>query len=171
MKTATYTLTAITVSAAAYALYFDYQRRHSPNFRKKLRQNERKYRKTIELSKQKELEEAKETLKESIIQSLKDDPVTVTSAAQFESLMSQELMKIDAYMRQGDKKYNDMVISIYRLLVLHPVPAQILEALKQNIPEEVMQLVLEFVKILPIPGFSATAAESNVQSGATSSLD
>jgi hypothetical protein len=98
------------------------------------------------------LQQSKDELKGLIVQSLQEEPTSVNSAEEFEMQMSKELMKIDSYLHQGqfrrvlnlvgvltdltgEKKYNDMVVSIYRLLVIHPMPKQIIEALKDNIPK------------------------------------
>ncbi|KAK9494009.1 hypothetical protein V1508DRAFT_403364 [Lipomyces doorenjongii] len=135
MRAVSIVLTAVAAGAAAYVISFDYRRRNSPEFRKQLRRNERKHRKNIELGKEKELQQSKDELKGLIVQSLQEEPTSINSAEEFEMQMSKELMKIDSYLHQGEKKYNDMVVSIYRLLVIHPMPKQIIEALKDNIPK------------------------------------
>ncbi|KAK9237084.1 hypothetical protein V1525DRAFT_404921 [Lipomyces kononenkoae] len=169
MRAVSILLTAVAAGAAAYVISFDYRRRNSPEFRKQLRRNERKYRKTIELGKQKELQESKDQLKGLIVQSLRDEPTSVNSAEEFEMQMSKELMKIDSYLHQGEKKYNDMVVSIYRLLVIHPMPKQIIEALKDNIPKDVLALLNDAVESLPIPGYNsapsaaASAADATIE--------
>ncbi|KAK9368052.1 hypothetical protein V1509DRAFT_624116 [Lipomyces kononenkoae] len=169
MRAVSILLTAVAAGAAAYVISFDYRRRNSPEFRKQLRRNERKYRKTIELGKQKELQKSKDQLKGLIVQSLQDEPTSINSAEEFEMQMSKELMKIDSYLHQGETKYNDMVVSIYRLLVIHPMPKQIIEALKDSIPKDVLALLNEAVESLPIPGYNsstpsaATAAPPTVE--------
>ncbi|KAK9317087.1 hypothetical protein V1522DRAFT_399361 [Lipomyces starkeyi] len=157
MRAVSIVLTAVAAGAAAYLISFDYRRRNSPEFRKQLRRNERKHRKNIELGKEKELQQSKDELKGLIVQSLQEEPTSVNSAEEFEMQMSKELMKIDSYLHQGEKKYNDMVVSIYRLLVIHPMPKQIIEALKDNIPKDVLTLLDDAVETLPIPGYNATA--------------
>ncbi|KAK9329791.1 hypothetical protein V1520DRAFT_342446 [Lipomyces starkeyi] len=157
MRAVSIVLTAVAAGAAAYVISFDYRRRNSPEFRKQLRRNERKHRKNIELGKEKELQQSKDDLKGLIVQSLQEEPTSVNSAEEFEMQMSKELMKIDSYLHQGEKKYNDMVVSIYRLLVIHPMPKQIIEALKDNIPKDVLTLLDDAVETLPIPGYNATA--------------
>ncbi|KAK9247810.1 hypothetical protein V1506DRAFT_530730 [Lipomyces tetrasporus] len=156
MRAVSIALTIVAAGAAAYVISFDYRRRNSTEFRKQLRRNERKHQKNIELSKQKELQQSKNELKGLIVQSLQEEPTSVSSAEEFEMQMSKELMKIDSFLHQGEKKYNDMVVSIYRLLVIHPMPKQIIEALKDNIPKEVLTLLNEAVETLPIPGYNAT---------------
>ncbi|KAK9352035.1 hypothetical protein V1523DRAFT_415178 [Lipomyces doorenjongii] len=160
MRAVSIVLTAVAAGAAAYVISFDYRRRNSPEFRKQLRRNERKHRKNIELGKEKELQQSKDELKGLIVQSLQEEPTSINSAEEFEMQMSKELMKIDSYLHQGENKYNDMVVSIYRLLVIHPMPKQIIEALKDNIPKEVLTLLDDAVETLPIPGYNATATQA-----------
>ncbi|KAK7207559.1 hypothetical protein BZA70DRAFT_271623 [Myxozyma melibiosi] len=158
MRTSVAIASAAALGAVSYAIYFDYQRRNSPEFRRRLRKSEKKYQQSIEKSKKKAFEESKGALKLAIITSLTEDPIRVSSAQEFEGFMMKELTEIDAYIREGGKRINEMVVCMYRLLVVHPMPQQIMEALKETVPAEAMLSLAEVMKDLPLDQIKPTGS-------------
>ncbi|KAK9466487.1 hypothetical protein V1512DRAFT_263713 [Lipomyces arxii] len=158
VKTSTLVLSALVLSTGAYLGYFDYKRRHDPAFRQKLRKNERKYQKSLEEKKAQKNQESKGVLKAMLIRSLTEDPISLNSPEEYEAGMSKELVKIDSMMHQGAEAYNEIAISLYRLLHIHPSPQTILDALKNSMPVEVMALLHEVIAMFPIRGFSSPDA-------------
>ncbi|KAK9479436.1 hypothetical protein V1514DRAFT_328617 [Lipomyces japonicus] len=148
-KATSIVLGTVAVSALSYVLYFDYQRRHSPEFRRNLRKSQRKYQKELDSAKENERQKSVELILAAVDKDLKENPLpTISSGEEFEAIFSQELMKVDTYLRLGEQAYPELVVSIFRLLGLHPQPAQIYAAIKSTVPEVISGLNFDVLLFL-----------------------
>ncbi|KAK9462415.1 uncharacterized protein V1516DRAFT_620387 [Lipomyces oligophaga] len=131
MRSSVVVLGSVAAGAVSYALYFDYKRRHSPEFRRKLRKAEKQY----QISLENQSAAQKEDLKRSIIRSLAEQPISINSMQDAEAAIMSEIKQIEEYARYKIGTVNDAVISMYRLLLIHPSPPQIMAALKESYNE------------------------------------
>ncbi|KAK9449279.1 uncharacterized protein V1518DRAFT_415569 [Limtongia smithiae] len=153
MKPTSILLGSVAVGALSYVLIFDYRRRNSPAFRKQLRKTERKHRKAKEVGEQKQAEEERGEIKLSIVRSMTTDPMSVSTPQEFEAVFMKELSQVEAYIQQGDKAIKDLVVSMYRVLAMHPMPDQIIAVLADSVPKRAMALLNAAIEEMPFAAF------------------
>lgn len=143
-------LTITTIAATAlvgYAVYFDYNRRNSPAFRKSLKKKaakqEKQAAKAQEQSKKSKLDEIKKALADD----LEANPIP-TDLAEKESFFMQQVALGEQLGQLPDKKV-DAAICFYKALAVYPNPTDILGIYQRSIPEEVYELVVMLIAVQP----------------------
>ena len=127
------TITAIAAAAiAGYAVYFDYQRRNSADFRKSLKKRE---------VKQKKLKAVKKALLEDLAQYPIPTDLTEREAFFMEQVaVGEQKAKVDAI---------EAAICFYKALAVYPNPTDILGIYQKTVPEEVYELVVMMIAVYP----------------------
>ena len=127
------TITAIAAAAiAGYAVYFDYQRRNSADFRKSLKKRE---------VKQKKLKAKKKALLEDLAQNPIPTDLTEREAFFMEQVaVGEQKAKVDAI---------EAAICFYKALAVYPNPTDILGIYQKTVPEEVYELVVMMIAVYP----------------------
>ncbi|ODV93114.1 hypothetical protein PACTADRAFT_52131 [Pachysolen tannophilus NRRL Y-2460] len=131
----------------AYGFYFDYQRRNSPEFRKKLKKNFKKYKN--ELSK-KEHEEKKEkyvSIKDKLEESLSVDPLP-TDIKEKEQYFLKQVSAGEQLAAIPGMEY-DAAIGFYKGLAVYPSPTELLNIYQKTVPEKIYDLVVMLIAIQP----------------------
>ncbi|KAI5960300.1 TOM20 [Candida pseudojiufengensis] len=145
-------ITAVAATAiTGYAIYFDYQRRNSPNFRKSLKKNQLKQKKLKEKqeneSKQSKLENVKTALMEDLVKN--PIPTDLNEREQF-------FMEQVAIGEQKSKSNSlDAAICFYKALAVYPNPTDILGVYQKTVPEDVYELIVMMVAIAPTQNISS----------------
>lgn len=140
------TITAIATAAiAGYAVYFDYQRRNSADFRKSLKKREVKQKKLKAKkeaeSKQNKLEAVKKALLEDLAQNPIPTDLTEREAFFMEQVaVGEQKAKVDAI---------EAAICFYKALAVYPNPTDILGIYQKTVPEEVYELVVMMIAVYP----------------------
>lgn len=142
------TLTAIAATAiVGYAVYFDYNRRNSPEFRKSLKKKSIKQKKIAA----KEEAETKKSKVEAIKKALNDDleanPVP-TALDKKEEFFMQQVALGEQLAVQPDKKI-DAALCFYKALVVYPNPTDILGIYQRSVPEDVYEMVIIMIAVKP----------------------
>lgn len=142
------TFTAIAATAfVGYAIYFDYNRRTSSDFRKQLKKKSVKQEKITV----KEEEEEKKSRVENIKKILKDDleknPIPTDLSKKEDYFMTQVAIG-EKLAVQSDKK-NDAALCFYKALVVYPNPTDILGIYQRSVPEEIYEIIMMMIAIQP----------------------
>lgn len=138
---------ATAVSAAGYVLYFDYQRRNSPEFRKALKRKLRKQRKAEELqqeqAKQGKLQEVREFLKAELAR----NPIP-TDPSQVEQVFSTNVELGERLSMQPGGEM-EAAAKFYKALAVYPKPTDLLGIYQRTIPENIYEMIVLMIAVMP----------------------
>lgn len=153
------TITAVTVSAfAAYAVYFDYNRRNSPEFRKSLKKKSLHHKKVSEKKQEEDKKSKLESVKTALIEDLKTNPIP-TELSEKENFFMQQVALGEQLATLPDKKI-DAALCFYKALAVYPNPTDILGIYQRSVPEDVYEIVVMMIAVQP------PAAVTNILGGA-----
>ncbi|KAK6457836.1 mitochondrial outer membrane translocase complex, subunit Tom20 domain-containing protein [Scheffersomyces xylosifermentans] len=142
-----FTAVAATATVVGYAVWFDYQRRHSSEFRKALKKRAVKQQKLSEKLDAENKKNKVETLKKALIEDLAVNPIP-TDLAEKESFFMQQVALGEQLAASPDTKI-DAAICFYKALAVYPNPTDILGIYQRSVPEDVYELVVMMVAFKP----------------------
>lgn len=156
--------TAVVATAlAGYAIYFDYQRRNSKEFRKSLKKKavkQQKHKEKVE----KETKELKlETVKKALLEDLRANPIP-TDLNEREAFFMEQVAT-------GEQKAKDnsidAAICFYKALAVYPNPTDILGVYQKTVPEDVYELVVMMIAVYPPASVSSILNKGSPAPGQT----
>ncbi|EDK43424.1 mitochondrial import receptor subunit tom20 [Lodderomyces elongisporus] len=139
-------ITGVAATAiAGYAIYFDYQRRNSKQFRKSLKKKAVKQKK-IQEQHEKETKQSKlDAVKTALLADLKENPIP-TDLTEREAFFMEQVAT-------GEQKAKDdsiaAAICFYKALAVYPNPTDILGVYQKTVPEDVYELVVMMIAVYP----------------------
>lgn len=146
-STSAITTGAVLLGAASYLFYFDYQRRHSPEFRRSLRQKSKKYSQEKEASVKAFQRQQRAEIENRIDKANKESPIPA-DVKEREAFFMAEIQQADQFVNSG--QYVDAALSFYRALVAYPEPMSLLGMYEKSIQQkEVMELVRTMIVLRP----------------------
>lgn len=138
---------ATAISAAGYALYFDYQRRNSPEFRKALKRKLRKQRREEQLAnenaKQGKLQDIREFLKAELAR----NPIP-TDPSQVEQVFSTNVELGERLSAQPGGEM-EAAAKFYKALAVYPKPTDLLGIYQRTIPENIYEMIVLMIAVMP----------------------
>lgn len=138
-----------TVGTLSYLIYFDYQRRHSPEFRRQLRERSTVYEKEQERAAAEIKNQQRSRLESLIEASLTNDPLPTGLQAR-EQFFIQEVARADELLATGPDGYMEASLAFYRALYVYPRPAELLGVYETTVkPPAVLELVRAMVVVRP----------------------
>ncbi|KAF8475759.1 mitochondrial import receptor subunit tom-20 [Kalaharituber pfeilii] len=145
--------TVVGIGCGTYALYFDYKRRHDPEFRKALRRDKRRH---ARAQKQKEAAASahqREIIAKALQQVQKEgfpaDP------EEKEVFFMQEVAEGEMLCQQGSDRALDAAIAFYRALKVYPQPGELISIYDKTVPKPVLDILAEMIAAdgsIPIGG-------------------
>lgn len=147
-------ITALAATAAiGYAVYFDYQRRNSVDFRKTLKKKAVKHQKQSQKA-QKETKKSKfEAAKKAVEDDLAVNPLP-TALADKEPYFVSQLSMGEQLAALPDKQI-EAALCFYKALAVYPNPTDILGVLQKVTPEEIYETVVMMIAARPPPPVSS----------------
>lgn len=132
-----------------YAIYFDYKRRSSPEFRKALKKRSIQQKKQ---SKKAETESNKlelEVVKQALLEDLSKNPIPTDLEQKEQFFMEQVALgeQISAKAKPGSKI--DAAICFYKALAVYPNPTDILGIYQRSVPEDVYKVIVMMIAVQP----------------------
>lgn len=124
---------AFAIGLVSYGIYFDYQRRNNPEFRKNLAKQRKEAAKIRQNS-------AKAAV--SPFDSMPDEEIPTTSEGREKYFMN-NLQLGEQLIMQGPSNFDAAATCFYRALQVYPEPQKLLEVLAQSLPEPVIQLIIQ----------------------------
>lgn len=144
----TLTFSAIAGSAfVAYAVYFDYKRRSSPEFRKSLKKKSVKQQKLAAKEHEEDKKSKLDTIKKALTADLEANPVP-TELSEKESFFMQQVALGEQLATLPDKKI-EAALCFYKALAVYPNPTDILGIYQRSVPEEVYEIVVMMIAVKP----------------------
>lgn len=153
--------TLVSVAAAgivAYAVYFDYSRRSSPDFRRKLKKRAAKQ----EHQKAKAQEETRKARMNAVKKVLADDlaanplPTDITKKEEFFMLQ----VATGEQLANNPETKTEAALAFYKALAVYPNPTDIMGIYQKTVPEDVYELLVMMI------AFQPPATISNIIGGA-----
>ncbi|KAK6464813.1 hypothetical protein DFJ63DRAFT_93823 [Scheffersomyces coipomensis] len=148
MSSRAFTITAVIATAVVgYAVYFDYQRRNSAEFRKSLRKKanaqKKKSEQLAEQGKQLKVDAVKKALEED----LASNPLPTEIEEKESFFMQQVALGEQLAIKEATKI--EAALCFYKALAVYPNPTDILGIYQRSVPEDVYELVVMMISINP----------------------
>ena len=141
-------ISSLTVTAVlCYIVYFDYNRRHSADFRKKLKKTNKNHYKQQLKSKQNAKKVKLELIKLRLLKSLEDEPIP-TDLANKEQLFIDHVGKGEQLAAVPGKEI-DSALHFYRALAVYPNPTDLLSIYQRTVPENIYEVIVSMIAIQP----------------------
>ncbi|RCK60614.1 Mitochondrial import receptor subunit TOM20 [Candida viswanathii] len=140
------TITAVAAAAlAGYAVYFDYQCRHSTDFRKSLKKRDVKQKKLKAKQEAESKQNKLESVKKALLEDLEANPIP-TDLSEREAFFMEQVAV-------GEQKAKtdavEAAICFYKALAVYPNPTDILGIYQKTVPEDVYELVVMMIAVYP----------------------
>lgn len=146
------------VGLLGYAVYFDYQRRNNPEFRKSLKKQEKKLQHAAEARSKVEKEKTSQALRAAAAE-LKAEPVP-TSPEQQEAYFQEQVAEAEKFATMGPDAYIESAKHFFRALRVYPQPVELLMIYQKVAPPPIFALLIELTTL---------ADDNTARSGAGSS--
>ncbi|CUM67991.1 uncharacterized protein PRCAT00005705001 [Priceomyces carsonii] len=141
-------ITAVAATAViGYAVYFDYTRRHSSDFRKTLKKKAVKQQKVAEKEQEESKKSKVETIKKALSADLEANPIP-SDLAEKENFFMQQVALGEQLATTPDKKV-DAALCFYKALSVYPNPTDILGIYQRSVPEDVYEMVVMMIAVQP----------------------
>ncbi|CCH60054.1 hypothetical protein TBLA_0C02440 [Henningerozyma blattae CBS 6284] len=142
-----YTSAIVALSATGYALYFDHKRRSSPEFRRQIKLQNKKYKELLEEEQENAKQEKLENVGRILTSELVKDPLPTDPA--------QREMAFAANVELGEKlaiqpgKELEAACKFYKALTVYPNPADLLGIYQKTVSDEIYEYIVMMIAILP----------------------
>lgn len=138
----TASVAALATGFVAYAVYFDYQRRADPNFRRNLRKNERKQHRAekdaAEMQTVRQRQEIKQAVAEAKEEGFPQD-VEAKEAYFLQQVSEGETLSADP------AHALDAALAFYKGLKVYPTPADLINIYDKTVPKPVLDILAEMI--------------------------
>lgn len=168
MSSKLYSIGALAAAAVVgYCVYFDYSRRNSPEFRRKLKKSVKKYKKQ-QVAKEESDKKAKFlSIKNKLTEALESDPLPTDLEAK-QTYFLQNVGLGEQFSASPDTQ-EESAICFYKAVAVHPQPAQLLSVLQTTLPERIYELFVFLIAVQPptsltsILGEDLNGVDANIQ--------
>merc|ERR1712093_252110 len=146
----------VAASGLAYAVYFDYMRRNNVEFRRNLLKEQKKVAKQAQVEASKGKEATADALKNAVRQ-MKSEPVP-TNVEEREAYFLERVAIGEALAAKGPAFYVPAAISFFKGLQVYPQPQELLMIYSKTQPAEVVQLLMDALRISISEGEGSSSA-------------
>lgn len=143
-------LTFASVAAAgflAYAVYFDYNRRNSPGFRKQLNKKNAKQQKQAAQAQEETRKNKMLEVKKALADDLAKNPIPTDLAKKEEFFMEQ--VATGEQLANNPETRIDAALRFYKALAVYPNPTDIMGIYQKTVPEDVYELLVMMIAFQP----------------------
>ncbi|KDE05320.1 hypothetical protein MVLG_04351 [Microbotryum lychnidis-dioicae p1A1 Lamole] len=157
----------VATATVSYAIYFDYKRRHDPDFRKKLLRDQRKAAKST----QKEAETGKAVVEAALRRALvliNAQPVPTTPETKEQYFMEQ-VSQGEALAARSPEFFIASAIAFYKALKVYPAPQELIMIYQKTQPPPVFDLVMELIT-LEMSGLASSSTSRDPRDGSSDPL-
>lgn len=144
------TLTVASVfafGAIAYAVYFDYSRRNSPEFRKKLKKRAHKEKKQAAKAQEESKKSKMTTVKKALIEELAQNPLPTDLSKKEEFFL--ENVALGEQLANDPNSKIEAALKFYKALAVYPNPTDIMGIYHKTLPEDVYELLVMMIALQP----------------------
>ncbi|ORX38243.1 mitochondrial outer membrane translocase complex, subunit Tom20 domain-containing protein [Kockovaella imperatae] len=136
---------AILTGLVGYAVYFDYQRRHNPEFRKSIKKQHKKVRAAAEARNKAEKDRNSKLLREALKEIQAESPPSAPE--QQEMYFQEHVGQGEQLAAMGPDSYVEAAAHFYRALRVYPQPVELLMIYQKVAPPPVFALLLELTSL------------------------
>ncbi|WVN86285.1 uncharacterized protein L203_101448 [Cryptococcus depauperatus CBS 7841] len=158
--------TAGTIAAVAatgflgYAIYFDYMRRNSPEFRKSLRKQQKKLAAVAEANAKARKDTDTKALREGYLSIQTEKPPTTPE--QQEAYFAEEANQGEQLITKGEEFYVEAALHFFRALRVYHSPGELLAVYQRVVPPAVLEMIIQLVAMSTSRGAPGAALSSNI---------
>ncbi|RPB18567.1 mitochondrial import receptor subunit tom-20 [Terfezia boudieri ATCC MYA-4762] len=139
---ATTAVTVITLGAA-YAIYFDYRRRHDPEFRKALKRDRKRHARSERAQQAAASAQQREIVAKAVRQvQLEGFPVDVEEK---EVYFMQEVAQGEVLCQEGPDRALEAALAFYKALKVYPQPGELISIYDKTVPKHVLDILAEMI--------------------------
>ncbi|EJT48680.1 hypothetical protein A1Q2_08292 [Trichosporon asahii var. asahii CBS 8904] len=168
-KIALLTVGALTAGALGYAVYFDYMRRNSAEFRKGLKKQQKKVKQQQEAAAKHQAEADQRELTMALVELELEMPPS--SPEQMEVYFQEHVATAEALAAKGPENYVKAATHFYRALRVYPQPVELLMIYQKVCPERVFQLVLKLTQLTAAAAGASAGAAPAAQPASVADID
>ncbi|OXG14641.1 hypothetical protein C366_04684 [Cryptococcus neoformans Tu401-1] len=140
------TVAAVAVSGfLGYAVYFDYMRRHSPEFRKSLRKQHKKLSAVAEANAKAEKEKNAKALRDGFLR-IQTEAVPMTPDQQ-EGYFAEAANQGEQLIAQGEEHYVEAALHFFRALRVYGNPGELLAVYQRVVPPPVLDMIIQLIAL------------------------
>jgi len=146
MKTSTVVITgaaSLLAIGCAYAVYFDYKRRHDVEFRKALKKEKKRAAKA-----EKEQAQAGMAAQKARIRELVDEAKAEgfpSDVEERETFFMNEVARGEGLCQEGQEKVVDAALCFYKALKVYPQPKDLISIYDKTVPKPVLDILAEMI--------------------------
>lgn len=131
----------------AYAVYFDYNRRNSPEFRKQLRKRQVKEQKQAAKAQEETRKSRMLAVKKALAEDLAQNHIP-TELVKKEEFFMEQVATGEQLANNPDTKI-EAALRFYKALAVYPNPTDIMGIYQKTVPEDVYELLVMMIAIQP----------------------
>ncbi|KAK3938785.1 MAS20 protein import receptor [Diplogelasinospora grovesii] len=128
--------------ALAYAVYFDYSRRHSPEYRRVLRRNERRQARAEKDQAEANAIAQRQSIKHAVDEA-KDEGFP-TGNDEKEAYFVEQVQNGEIF-SQDPSKIIEAALAFYRALKVYPTPGDLISIYDKTVPKPVLDVLAEMI--------------------------
>ncbi|KAK4236249.1 mitochondrial outer membrane translocase complex, subunit Tom20 domain-containing protein [Achaetomium macrosporum] len=139
---ATATIVAVAAGVLAYAAYFDYRRRHSPEFRRQLRRSARRQARAEKDQAEANAQAQRQAIKQAVDEAKQEGfPVSVEEKEAYflEQVQAGEIMGADP------SKALDAALAFYKALKVYPTPGDLINIYDKTVSKPILDILAEMI--------------------------
>ncbi|KXX83317.1 Mitochondrial import receptor subunit tom20 [Madurella mycetomatis] len=139
---ATAAVAAVATGVLAYAVYFDYRRRHDPEFRRQLRRSNRRAARA-----QKDQAEANAKAQKQMIRQAVDEAKEegFPSSAEEKEAYFLEQIQAGEMLGSDPSKALDAAIAFYKALKVYPTPGDLINIYDKTVSKPILDILAEMI--------------------------
>ncbi|EDO14976.1 hypothetical protein Kpol_387p2 [Vanderwaltozyma polyspora DSM 70294] len=148
----------VLLSVTSYAIYFDYQRRNDPVFRKRIKKKNQHRLKGQQLEKETTKQEKLQEVSDFLTKELVSDPL-INDADAMESVFTTNIELAETLSKISGKEL-ESAAKFYKALSAYPNPADLLEVYQRSVPEAIYEKLVMMIAVKPPTNVVAFLANS-----------
>ncbi|KAK4125999.1 protein import receptor MAS20 [Parathielavia appendiculata] len=136
------TVAAVAAGVLAYAVYFDYRRRHSPEFRRQLRRSQRQQARAEKSKAEAQLNEQRQAIKDAVDEAKEEGfpgSAEEKEAYFLEQVQAGELLGADP------TKAIDAALAFYKALKVYPTPGDLINIYDKTVSKPILDILAEMI--------------------------
>ncbi|KAH7353651.1 MAS20 protein import receptor [Plectosphaerella cucumerina] len=138
----TASVAAVATGILAYVVYFDYNRRADPNFRRKLRRNERQQHRAEKDAAVEESARQRQTIK-ALVAEAKDEGYPSDTEGR-EAFFLQQVSEGETLSVDPSRSL-EAALAFYRALKVYPTPGDLINIYDKTVPKPVLDILAEMI--------------------------
>ncbi|RKP28465.1 protein import receptor MAS20 [Metschnikowia bicuspidata] len=147
MRIALHIASVAAAGMVAYAVYFDYNRRNSPKFRKQLRKRQHREQKQAAKAQEESKKAKMLAVKKALTEDLAQNPLPTDLSKKEEFFL--ENVAVGEQLANDPNTKIEAALKFYKALAVYPNPTDIMGIYHKTLPEDVYELLVMMIALQP----------------------